>query len=576
MEPRWYWLDDSAQWIEYGKQSNNPAATVTSAQVEKAFQADQEGTLRFQVHSQRYEINFKGMIQRNLHTQTARRICRQSHDTSSGDGSQQEESTDKRWYWLDESNQWIEYGEESPDHCAATVTSAEVEKAFQADQKGTLRFRAGSQRYEINFKDMVQRNLLTQQVRRICRWPPDASDGDGNQQRESTGQRWYWLDDSNQWVEYGDESPNHCAATITSAEVEKAFQADQKGTLRFQAGSQGYEINFKDMLQRNLHTQMTRQICRWPDSASDRDIQQKKSCCWYWLNGHRWVEYGKQHSDQCAAPVSSAEVELLFQAHQEGSCEFIVDSQKYKFDFKEMVQRNPNTQTVTKICRSPSAEVSGSSEQDKKRQSDAIHTHHLFPSDWDHSALPETGYELVEVSRTASKYREIENLFQRTMKHYRIHRLRRIQNPMLWQYFQLQKEQMKKRSPGQEVDERLLFHGTSSSHLSAICEQNFDWRVCGAHGTLYGKGSYFARDASYSHQYCSSGTGHQSMFVAHVLVGDFVQGHRSFLRPPPRPGNVNRLYDSCVDDPGDPSIFVIFEKHQIYPAYILEYTRSSQ
>nr|XP_009678247.1 PREDICTED: poly [ADP-ribose] polymerase 12-like [Struthio camelus australis]XP_009678248.1 PREDICTED: poly [ADP-ribose] polymerase 12-like [Struthio camelus australis] len=138
------------------------------------------------------------------------------------------------------------------------------------------------------------------------------------------------------------------------------------------------------------------------------------------------------------------------------------------------------------------------------------------------------------------------------------------------------KEQMKKKSPGQEVDQQLLFHGTSASHLAAICEQNFDWRVCGAHGTLYGRGSYFARDASYSHEYCPSRTGHQSMFVARVLVGDFVEGNSEYLRPPPRAGNANRLYDSCVDDPEDPSIFVIFEKHQVYPAYILEYTFSSQ
>ncbi|NXA47673.1 PAR12 polymerase, partial [Nothocercus julius] len=141
--------------------------------------------------------------------------------------------------------------------------------------------------------------------------------------------------------------------------------------------------------------------------------------------------------------------------------------------------------------------------------------------------------------------------------------------------FYRQKEQMKKRSPGKEVDERLLFHGTNQSHLAAICEQNFDWRVCGVHGTKYGKGSYFARDASYAHQFCPSSIGHQSMFVAHVLVGDFVRGNSEYLRPPPRPDNPNRLYDSCVDDPKNPSIFVIFEKLQIYPAYILEYTRSS-
>lgn len=95
-------------------------------------------------------------------------------------------------------------------------------------------------------------------------------------------------------------------------------------------------------------------------------------------------------------------------------------------------------------------------------------------------------------------------------------------------------------------------------------------------GFFWSLGSYFARDASYSHEYCSSHSGRYSMFVAHVLVGDFVQGNPEYLRPPPRASNSNRLYDSCVDDPADPSVFVIFEKHQIYPAYILEYSSGAQ
>ncbi|NXD08913.1 PAR12 polymerase, partial [Nothocercus nigrocapillus] len=200
-------------------------------------------------------------------------------------------------------------------------------------------------------------------------------------------------------------------------------------------------------------------------------------------------------------------------------------------------------------------------------------TYSLYPPEWDLSALPDIGYKLVKISCTSSEYRKIEGLFRRTMKDYSIRRLQRIQNPTLWQVFQWCKEQMKKIKKSSWVDERLLFHGTSQSHLAAICEQNFDWRVCGAHGTMYGKGSYFARDASYAHQFCPSSIGHQSMFAAHVLVGDFVRGNSEYLRPPPRPENRNRLYDSCVDDPEDPSIFVIFEKLQIYPAYILEYRR---
>ncbi|NWS68296.1 PAR12 polymerase, partial [Crotophaga sulcirostris] len=200
----------------------------------------------------------------------------------------------------------------------------------------------------------------------------------------------------------------------------------------------------------------------------------------------------------------------------------------------------------------------------------------VFPPQWDQSALPDIGFELVQLSEISNEYGKIKHLFEMTMKDYYIDRLQRIQNPALWQVFQWQKEQMMKLNKSKSVDERLLFHGTDPSLMPTICEQNFDWRICGVHGTVYGKGSYFARDASYAHQYCSSRSGRYSMFVAKVLVGEFVQGNSEYVRPPPKPSNSNRFYDSCVNNLTDPSIFVIFEKHQIYPAYILEYSRNTQ
>ncbi|MGH0137303.1 UNVERIFIED_CONTAM: hypothetical protein FKN15_034388 [Acipenser sinensis] len=134
-----------------------------------------------------------------------------------------------------------------------------------------------------------------------------------------------------------------------------------------------------------------------------------------------------------------------------------------------------------------------------------------------------------------------------------------------------QKEQMKKKNGGESVDEKFLFHGTEQSLLDAICEQNFDWRICGVHGSLYGKGSYFARDASYSHNYSKTRTGTQILFVARVLVGEFTRGKSNYVRPPPKDGSNTSFYNSCVDSKSNPSIFVIFEKHQIYPEYLIEY-----
>ncbi|KAM6303471.1 protein mono-ADP-ribosyltransferase PARP12-like [Podargus strigoides] len=295
---------------------------------------------------------------------------------------------------------------------------------------------------------------------------------------------------------------------------------------------------------------------------------------WYWVDDSgRWIEYGEEHPDHCSATVTSAILEKEFQADPTGVVLFKAGSQHYKLDFEDMVQTNLHYQTRREIIRKPKSQSSQG--QTEKRQNIPL-SRFVCPPQWDKSALPDIGFKLVQISNTSHEYEKIKTLFEKTMKGYFIYQVQRIQNPSLWQVFQWQKEQMKKLDKSSRVDERLLFHGTSPSHVSAICEQNFDWRICGTHGTMYGKGSYFARDASYSHKYCSSLSGCYSMFVANVLVGDFVRGKSEYVRPPSRHGNSNRLYDSCVDDPSDPSIFVIFEKHQIYPAYILEYSEDTE
>ncbi|CAH2276486.1 poly [ADP-ribose] polymerase 12-like [Pelobates cultripes] len=131
---------------------------------------------------------------------------------------------------------------------------------------------------------------------------------------------------------------------------------------------------------------------------------------------------------------------------------------------------------------------------------------------------------------------------------------------------------MKKANKGTEVNEKRLFHGTDSTFITPICHENFDWRTCGTHGTLYGQGSYFARDASYSHNYSPKNSeGKRTMFVARVLIGDFITGNSTLRRPPSKSGSMTHFYDSCVDDTYQPTIYVVFEKHQIYPEYLIEY-----
>ena len=135
------------------------------------------------------------------------------------------------------------------------------------------------------------------------------------------------------------------------------------------------------------------------------------------------------------------------------------------------------------------------------------------------------------------------------------------------------------RESQQTVDERSLFHGTTPGVVEAICKRNFDWRYSGKHATRFGEGSYFARDASYSHLYAKKDAdGIHHMFLAKVLVGSYIKGQANYRTPPLKnpedPGS--DLYDSCVNNQSNPSIFVVFDTDQLYPEYIISYSTVSK
>ncbi|XP_069561395.1 LOW QUALITY PROTEIN: protein mono-ADP-ribosyltransferase PARP12 [Brachyistius frenatus] len=302
---------------------------------------------------------------------------------------------------------------------------------------------------------------------------------------------------------------------------------------------------------------------------------------WYWKDDiGKWTEFG--HGDfNTPASVTSETLENMYLADRHAAIPFTAGKQQYVLYFKdaagspEMYQQNVKFKTRRKVRRRP--RFVSAQDVEVKLKSPSSHgssasAAESFPSHWDKNALPELGYKLVRLSNSATDYNMIEKLFMRTMPQGKINSIQRIQNPSLWKVFQWQKEQMKGRNGGKPVIELYLFHGTDESLVEAICEQNFDWRMSGVNGTAFGKGSYFARDASYSEGYCKfKARTNKFMFVALVLVGEYTRGSGSYVRPPARK-NSKALYDSCVNSESDPSIYVIFEKLQIYPEYLVNFS----
>ncbi|XP_056368010.1 protein mono-ADP-ribosyltransferase PARP12-like isoform X1 [Oenanthe melanoleuca] len=296
---------------------------------------------------------------------------------------------------------------------------------------------------------------------------------------------------------------------------------------------------------------------------------------WYWKDEYdKWQEYGKQDDLHAAATVSSDDLEKAYLAESSPKLTFKAGRHEYEINFVSMVQKNIRYRTERKICRRP--KFISQADVEKTRARGVKHTEGFknIPAHWDKSALPELGFKLIELDYSSEEYKKVKMDFQRTMPRAAIKKICRVQNPSLWELYQWQKDLMQKSNGGKAPDERFLFHGTSKKDIEAICQQNFDWRICGLHGTVYGKGSYFARDASYSDNYCGADSYTKTMFLARVLVGEFTLGSSDYVRPPMK--DSQNFYDSCVNNYSNPSIFVIFEKQQIYPEYLIEYQTSAR
>ncbi|XP_027009731.2 protein mono-ADP-ribosyltransferase PARP12-like isoform X2 [Tachysurus fulvidraco] len=294
---------------------------------------------------------------------------------------------------------------------------------------------------------------------------------------------------------------------------------------------------------------------------------------WYWEDEFgNWIQYAASSGGHNTASITSEELEQKFTQDNKAEIEFTAGSQTYTLSFQDMIQTNKHYMTKKLVRRRPVFVSAADAEISRTTKpvptSSPMKT---LPSHWNKALTPEIGYKKIQLQNDSNEYSAIERLFKTTMKGFSIQQIERIQNRGLWEVFQWQKDQMKKTNSGKNAVEKQLFHGTNSKHIDAICLNNFDWRICGTHGTAYGKGSYFARDANYSHGYTGDSTT-RCMFVCRVLVGDYTAGHSSYTRPPSKDGGDTNFYNSCVNDVQNPSIFVVFEKHQIYPEYLITYS----
>nr|XP_017536547.2 zinc finger CCCH-type antiviral protein 1 isoform X2 [Manis javanica] len=289
---------------------------------------------------------------------------------------------------------------------------------------------------------------------------------------------------------------------------------------------------------------------------------------WYWRSeSDTWVPYGEKKDNQQVSNIDSSYLESVFLYCPRGVVPFQAGSQNYELSFQGMIQTNVVSKAQKDVVRRPAfvshwdveQSKSGANHQPTQTQPE---TSALLPQQ--NCGFPSSkGYKLVDINNQCLEYAKISERFKASMKNFKIEKIKKIHNTKLLDNFERKRMKMNKRH------EEILFCATNRVHMESICVNNFDWILHGVKETRYGKGNYFTKDAICSHKNCLCDPKNIIMFVARVLVGDFVEGNKDY-RSPPIP------YDSCVDTRLNPSIFVIFQKDQIYPEYVIEYTETDK
>ncbi|EAS05361.1 poly (ADP-ribose) polymerase family protein (macronuclear) [Tetrahymena thermophila SB210] len=207
--------------------------------------------------------------------------------------------------------------------------------------------------------------------------------------------------------------------------------------------------------------------------------------------------------------------------------------------------------------------------QDQKQEKEDLQIELGMPKHWEKQ---DDNLKLVTINLNSDEAKKVIQLFQNSMQNMPITKIERIQNISLMKNYLFEKQKLKEKG---DATEKWLFHGTRATHPSVIYsspEQGFDFRL--GQGGMYGKGTYFHDDASYSHSFKYTTPQNKSqMFLAAVLVGRCIaQPPNAFVAPPFYNQAKGIRYDSvrCMGAYGH-NQYIVYHNSKSYPLYLITY-----
>ncbi|KAJ8268977.1 hypothetical protein COCON_G00115840 [Conger conger] len=392
LETEWLWYcSNKHDWVQYGeKNSKGKAAPVQSSRIEKKFQKNQRGSLKFTIDTTDYRINFRGMCQENSASGRKRDVVRrprfkmpQNRGSNRMPPQQRQGGSPVTWEFEGDGGRWYIFKHRSGTNTEASITSAHIEAQFQRNERGSMNFTVSGQRYVLDFSDICtfcffhrydsDESELTEETQVVilnhgCQTPVlegcsvcsigrlfssyfVSSEMSGvyavgsqvqgilndNHSQPTAGSRhqYLWqLNDGQQWMNINNDhviEAHYC-------------QPGARGIKIFTANYGRIFIDFDKMEVQGSQLYVRRQIYLAQDEMEEMG--------WYYNDNRQWYEYGSQGSSSRTASVSSSDLEQQYSSHQ-SDISFTVGKFSYSLDIHAMTQTNMTTGIIRRVRRRP-------------------------------------------------------------------------------------------------------------------------------------------------------------------------------------------------------------------------------
>jgi len=125
-----------------------------------------------------------------------------------------------------------------------------------------------------------------------------------------------------------------------------------------------------------------------------------------------------------------------------------------------------------------------------------------------------------------------------------------------------------------------LFHGTCATNPDIILSHDSGFDRSFSNRGMWGKGTYFAVNASYSHNYSfkDDNGNNRKFFIAEVIIGNNLNEPsttktRDYITAPLIPGTgSSRRYDSVSGFTNGSDVYITYIDHRQYPKYLITYS----